>query len=287
MKGILLGRAASRARGCKFIMHLHDTNVPGPLFRYLHRAMAGWTDRCLVISNAVSEVARAEFRLRPDGVTVLYNGIALDKIATPAAGARERIRREFDISLDVPVVGVVGRLSPEKGQEILLKGIPLMLTTHPKSIFLLVGEGPTRRSCEKIVAELDIAHAVRFCGHRNDIPDILAAIDVLVIPSLMEGLSFSAIEAMAAGRPVAAFRVGGLPELINHEQTGLLAPGEDVAGLLDQVRRLLDDQALRAEIVANARSFASNFSVTGHVDRLLDIYQEVLSQPREGARNAP
>lgn len=287
MKGILLGRAAGRICGRKFIMHLHDTSVPGPTFRCLHRVMAGWTDRCLAISKAVGELARKEFGLRPEQVRVLYNGIDLDKVANPSAGARERIRREFAIPENTPVVGVVGRLSPEKGQEVLLRGWPLLLKTHPQAVLLLAGEGPTRRTCENIAAELGVAHAVRFCGHRGDIPDILAAVDVLAIPSLKEGLSFSAIEAMAAGRPVAAFRVGGLPELISHEQTGLLVSEQDVEGLVDQVRRLLDDQSLAARIVAIARAFSSKFSVTGHVESLLGIYQEVFSQHQARARNVP
>ncbi|WP_031387036.1 glycosyltransferase family 4 protein [Desulfonatronum thiodismutans] len=286
MKGILLGRTACRICGCKFIMHLHDTSVPGPLFRFLHRSMAGWTDRCLAISKAVGELARSEFGLHSEQVIVLYNGIDLGKAANPSLQAREKIRRKFAIPEDSPVVGVVGRLSPEKGQEVLISEIPRLLTTHPKAILLLVGDGPTRLKCESLAAELGIIHAIRFCGHRTDIPDILAAIDVLAIPSLKEGLSFSAIEAMASGRPVAAFRVGGLPELIDQEQTGLLAPEHDAPGLVDQIRRLLDDEILAARIVVSARAFACKFSVTSHVESLLDIYQAVLSESQVGERNA-
>jgi glycosyltransferase involved in cell wall biosynthesis len=279
MKGILLGRAAGRICRRKVIMHLHDTSVPGYFFRSLHRAMADWTDRCLAISNAVGELARREFGVRPERVTVLYNGIDLLMTANASPGARAKIRAEFDLPDDAPVVGIIGRLSPEKGQAFFLPAMPELLATHPDVRMLIVGEGPDRQVCDQVIAEHKMASAVRFTGHRSDIPDILAAIDVLLIPSLMEGLSFCAIEAMAAGRPVAAFRVGGLPELITHDQTGVLAPEKDASALVQQVRRLLDDRELSDTIVSHARRFVQRFSVEHHVRELTGIYEQVLHSP--------
>lgn len=279
MKGILLGRAAGRMTQRKVVMHLHDTSVPGPLFGALHRNMASWTHRCLAISNAVAEIAHGRFGLRKDRITVLYNGIDLDKAASPSAGARERIRRELGLADDAQVLGLIGRLSPEKGQAFFLPAFPELLATHPRARLLVVGEGPTRKACEQAIAQRNTATSVILAGHRPDIPDILAAIDVLLVPSLMEGLSFCAIEAMAAGRPVAAFNVGGLPELITHDQTGVLAPARDASALVQQVRRLLDDQELSAAIVSNAREFAQRFSVEQHVRKLIGIYEQVLHSP--------
>lgn len=278
MKGILLGRAACRIRRCKFIMHLHDTSVPGPLLRFLHRAMAGWTDRCLVISNAVGNVARKEFGLRPERVTVLYNGIDLDKFSNPSHGARQRIRNEFSIPGDAPVVGITGRLSPEKGHELFLREVPNLLQTHPALHVLIVGDGPTRAQCEHLVDKIGAAFAVRFTGHRDDIPDVLQALDVLAAPSFREGLSYSVIEAMAAGKPAAAFNVGGLPELISHENTGLLAPERDAPGLVNAIRRLIVDKSLSENIACNAQRHAQKFSVSSHSESLLAIYRQVLQQ---------
>ncbi len=276
MKGILLGRAASRIGRCKFIMHLHDTSVPGALFRLLHRGMVGWTDRCLVISNAVGDVARTEFGLRPEQVTLLYNGIDLDKISTPSQDARRHIRREFHLPGNAPVIGITGRLSPEKGHELFLREMPNLLRTHPMVHLLIVGDGPTKTACELLIEKLGIGSVVRLTGHRMDIPDILKAIDVMVAPSLREGLSYSVIEAMAAGRPTAAFNVGGLPELITHETTGLLAPEKDAPALVNAIRRLLDDRTLSESISSNARRFAQKFSITRHTESLTEMYRQVL-----------
>ena len=285
MKGILLGRAAGRIRKRKVITHLHDTSVPGTVFRLLHQAMAGWTDRCLVISEAVGKLARERFGIPSDRVTVLYNGIDLENYrqgAAEARDARERIRREFNLSQSAPVLAVIGRLSPEKGQAFFLPWLPDLLQTHPNAHVLIVGEGPTKQECEAVLRENGAAASVRFTGHRSDILDILAAIDVLVIPSLMEGLSFCALEAMAAGRPVAAFRVGGIPELIIHERTGVLAPERDGLALVEQIRRLLDDAALRISVVTEGQAFVKRFSIQNHIKGLIAIYEDVLRSPARG-----
>ena len=276
MKGILLGRAAGHIRGRKVITHLHDTSVPGTMFRLLHQAMAGWTDRCLVISEAVGKLARERFGISPDRVTVLYNGIDLEKYRNVASNARERIRMEFRLPSTAPVLAVIGRLSPEKGQAFFLPWLPELLRTHPDAQVLIVGEGPTKAECEAILSKSGTSASVRFTGQRSDIPDILAAVDVLVIPSLMEGLSFCALEAMAAGRPVAAFRVGGIPELISHDRTGVLAPERDGAALVSQIRRLLDDEGLRSSAVAEARTFVQRFSIQSHVQDLIAVYGQAL-----------
>lgn len=285
MKGILLGRAAGRMRKRKVIAHLHDTSVPGTLFRGLHQAMAGWTDRCLVISEAVGKLARERFGIPADRVTVLYNGIDMEKFRqgdAEARDARERIRREFSMPQSAPVLAVIGRLSPEKGQAYFLPWLPDLLKTHSDAHVLIVGEGPDRQECEVVVRTNDTAASVRFTGHRSDIPDILAACDVLVIPSLMEGLSFCALEAMAAGRPVAAFRVGGIPELIIHDRTGVLAPERDGSALVEQIRRLLDDAALRTSVIAEGKFFVNRFSTQNHIQGLIAIYEDVLRSPVRG-----
>lgn len=285
MKGILLGRAAGRIRKRKVITHLHDTSVPGTMFRLLHQAMAGWTDRCLVISEAVGRLARERFGIPAARVTVLYNGIDLETYrqdSTETREARERIRREFSLPHGAPVLAIIGRLSPEKGQAFFLPWLPELLQTHPEAHVLIVGQGPTKQECETILRKNGAAGSVRFTGQRSDIPDILAASDVLVIPSLMEGLSFCALEAMAAGCPVAAFRVGGIPELIIHERTGVLASERDGTALVEEIRRLLDDAALRASVVAEGRIFVNRFSTQNHIQGLIAIYEDVLRSPVRG-----
>jgi len=184
MKGILLGRIACRICKCKFIMHLHDTSVPGPLFSYFHRAMTGSTDRCLVISNAVGEFAHDVFGVSQEQIALLYNGIDLEKAANPIPEKRKSLRREFNLPDNVPVVGIVGRLSTIKGQTLFLQAMPDLLRTHPNVHLLFAGDGPARAECETLVAKLNLKNSVVFAGYRTDMPDVLSAIDLLAVPSL-------------------------------------------------------------------------------------------------------
>lgn len=278
MKSILLGRIVAHFFGLPVIIHLHDTNNPGWIFAILNRSTSQWSDICLVVSKNVGEVARSKFGIPTHKVRVLYNGINLDPIQNVSADARKQIRRELDIPIYAKVLGIIGRLSPEKGHKIFLKVFPELLATHPESRLLIVGEGNTRSNCEKIVESLRLKDFVRFTGHRNDIPNILSAIDITVIPSTREGLSYSAIESMAAGRPVVAFDVGGVPELISNNITGLLVPYKNDKALIGAIRQLFDDMILCEKIISNASRFVQNLSIDLHTEKLVEIYRELVNQ---------
>src|SRR5690606_11331326 len=122
-------------------------------------------------------------------------------------------------------------ISPEKGHEALIRAMPDVLQRVPRTVILVVGDGPLRTACEKRAAAMGLAHAVRFAGHRSDMPEVLAAVDVVAVPSSSEGFPYAALEAMAARRPVVAFDVGGLPEIICSGRDGLLVRAGDVGGL--------------------------------------------------------
>jgi glycosyltransferase involved in cell wall biosynthesis len=174
-----------------------------------------------------------------------------------------------------PVVGLVGRLVPEKGVDVFLRAAALVSAVVPQARFLVVGDGPLRPDLEHRAAVLGLAGAVTFTGYRSDAPRLLAGLDVLAVPSRSDGSPLVVCEAMAAGVPVVASRVGGLPDLVEDGGSGLLVrPGEaeDLARAL--VSLLLDPEAAR-RLGARGRRLAAGRSHERLVDRMTQLYTDV------------
>lgn len=206
----------------------------------------------------------------------------------------QRVRREWGLGADVPIVGDVAYFYPPlpdnpftprhlvgrgvKGHDVLLRAIPRVLARVPNAVFVLVGEGwgpggsAYVASLQQLATSLEIAHAVRFVGARTDIPDTLAAFDVSVQCSLNENLGGS-VESLMLGRALVASDVGGLPDAVRHEDTGLLVPPGDPVALGDAIVRLLCDRALAARLAENGWRFAmERLTLDRAVDQLEVIY---------------
>ena len=182
-------------------------------------------------------------------------------------------------------IGLFGRLSPLKGQEVALRSCAELLRRGRPVVLCLAGdapEAPGRRALETAIAGLHLEQAVEWWGVRDDMPAAIADVDVVVMPSTYpESFGRSAIEAQAVGRPVVASRVGALPELIEDGATGLLVPPRDPVALADAVERFLTDAPLRARCVEAARRrVEERWSLDGMVDKTLAVYDECLTRPR-------
>ena len=286
-KTLLAGRLAARRLGRPAIAHFHDMLPLSPPMRALQRRFAPWTAKALAVSQAVRGFVIREFAIPPERVDVLYNGLDVDRFQAPDADARERVRRELGVDDARPVIGVIGRLiTAIKGQDVLLRAMRAILARRPDAVLAIVGDGPDLETCRALAAELGVEHASRFTGHRDDVPDILAAIDVTALPSMCdEGLPFVALEALAAGRPVVAFHSGGIAEAAQHNLSGIIVAKGDEAGLADGLARLLEDGDLRRRMAASGRERAHHFTLDRHVEKLTAIYEEVAAAhwSREGA----
>lgn len=179
----------------------------------------------------------------------------------------KRQKKEF-------VVGCVGRLSPEKGQRVLLSAFKLVLQRNENVRLWLIGDGADRGFLETMVQELGIGEPVEFWGMRSDIPELLAQMDLLVQPSHYEGLGISIQEAMATGVPVVASQIGGIPELIEQGKTGVMIPVGNAQALAVEITKMIDlDPAERKRIVRRAReSIERRFSKAAVVNQLSDLY---------------
>lgn len=274
-KSLLLGRLAARLTGRPAIAHFHDT-LPAPSWmRAVQRRLGPWTAAAVAVSEWVRDWAITEMALPPERIKVLHNGHNVGRFASPGPDARARVRRELDAGSATPIIGVIGRIDPIKGQTFMIRAMPRVLERRPGTLLVLVGDGSERMRCEKLVRKLGIGPAVRFLGQREDVPDLLAALDVVAMPSLSEALPYVALEAAAAGRPVVAFRTGGIPELVLHEETGLLVPARDQAALADSLCRILENAELRRTLGEHGRAYAQHFTVDRHIRGLEALYAQV------------
>jgi glycosyltransferase involved in cell wall biosynthesis len=195
--------------------------------------------------------------------------------------ASEGVRDELGIPGEAIVAATVAVLRPQKGVEIMLGALPALLDERPDLVYLVVGDGPDAGRLRALAAELGVEEHVRFPGSRGDVARLLGACDLLVHPTLEDALPTSLMEAMAAGLPVVAGAVGGVPEMVHDGRTGRLVPPGDVAALTVAVRELLADADLRAAMGREGeRLVAERFDLDTQARRLRDLYLDVLSGDR-------
>jgi glycosyltransferase involved in cell wall biosynthesis len=213
-------------------------------------------------------------------VAVIANGIDF----SPFLGIEDASSgREFGSDL---TIGIVGRLARQKGHPFFFAAARGILEKFPGAKFVVVGEGPDRKQLEALAQELGIAGSVYFAGYRDDMPRVYAGLDLMVMPSLDEGLPMTLLEAMAARCAVVASAVGAVPELIEHGQTGLLVEPGNTGDLEQAMLLLLNDACLRNWIAQNARQSVSRFSSERMARSYLDFYQRMGQLPVTDAMTA-
>lgn len=237
-----------------------------------------------VITNA--EVNRRSFLDRgvdASKVETIYNGFdwAVFDRECDVAGLRE----EWGVPADAPLAGVVARLMPIKGHTYLLRAMPRILERVPRAHVVIVGDGPLRESLESEARELGVASSVHFLGFRTDVPAILSALDLLVLPSVGEPFGRVLVEAGAAGLAAVSTRVGGTIEILEDGVTGHFVPDCDPAPLAERVADLLGDldAARRMGAVASER-VRGIFGIERMLDRTIDVYRQVLDGRTGDAR---
>jgi glycosyltransferase involved in cell wall biosynthesis len=241
-----------------------------PVLR-LYRRIARGANRILCVSGFVREDLVTQ-GLPADQLVVCHNGI--DAGVQRDRASRRASRSAFELPADAVVVGTVSRLAWTKGLTHLMDAAPSIIARAPDTYFLIVGDGPERADLEARVAHHGLIERFRFAGHRTDIPDLLDAIDIFASPSLNEGLPFGTLEAMAAGLPVVASRVGGLAEVVEDGVTGRLVPARDPVALAAATAELVLDPPLRERF---GRAGRARVVDAFGIDRMLDRTEAVLT----------
>jgi len=275
VKGTLVGRIAARLVGARTLLHVHDLNDPGAALSALGRLLARPTDAAVCVSEAVRELTLSRYHVPASRIRIAPNGIPLEALRG-AAGERSRVRAELGIEAGRPVLAIIGRLHPVKGHRAMIGMLPSIVRGCPRALLLVIGDGPERAACEALVGSLGMSRHVRFLGRRDDVPRLLSAVDLVVMPSRSEGLGLAAIEALAAARPVIAFAVGGLPEVVIDGVNGRLLPAGDSEAFANAVVDTLHDTARRFAYARGAAASARGFGLEEHVRRLIECYRMTL-----------
>lgn len=237
-----------------------------PVYLILERVANRWTDLFVANSAAVRLDTIEREGTDPSRIVVVRNGLDLSQFKTSATAP------EGDFG-SRPRAIVVSNLIHYKGHEYFLRAWPAVLAQFPTATALLVGDGPMRERLESMARALGVERSVTFLGTRNDVPALLSASDVFVHPSLQEGYSNAILEAMAAGRPVIAARVGGNVEAIADGETGLLVPPASAEALAAGMLRVLSDPSFAATLGAHAEAAVRrSFDIASVVTAYESIY---------------
>jgi glycosyltransferase involved in cell wall biosynthesis len=249
-----------------------------PAHRVAERWLMRQTDAVIASAESVRDFYIDQIAADPDKVIVIYN--AVDWSQLEATVPSPQFRQQFGIPVDAPLAGIIARLTEQKAHRVLLDAIasrPELSALH----LLVIGDGELRGALEQQAARLGLASRVHFAGARRDLGNVLGAIDMFVMPSLWEGLPLSMVLAMGAGLPVIASRVAGIPEVVRHEDTGLLVTPGDANDLAAVMVRVTMDARMRAAIGAKARAFVlPRFGVDGYIASMTALYRRLLAEKR-------
>jgi len=276
-----LGRIAARITGVpKNISSLRVMEAEHRSQFFLDRLTSSWVTRWTAVGEAVRRFAISEIGLDPARIKVIPNGIALAELDRADRGI---VRREFGISSEAPLLGTIGRLHPQKGVDLLLRALRELKGQFPALKTLIVGEGPALPALRALASDLGLVQDVIFTGLRRDVPNILAALDLLVLASRWEGMPNVVLEAFAAGRAVVATRVGAVEEMVQDGETGILVPAEDPPALALAIGSLLADPPGRARLAAAGRArVEKEFSLEKMVRLTQELYEDVWHLRRAG-----
>ncbi|NPV93437.1 MAG: GT4 family glycosyltransferase PelF [Firmicutes bacterium] len=283
----LVARLAARLEGRPVVTTVHSalrydytSRLEATIAGFISRLTTPLADRIIAVSEAVRADLVAS-GARNERIITIYNGLDFSRFSD--ARPADIVRRELGLAPDQLIVALIGRLHPVKGHVYFFQAAAEVLKQLPDVRFLAVGDGPLREELKQLVCDLGIAEQVIFTGYYSDIKNILGTIDILCLPSLMEGLPLVVLEAMYFGKPAVASRVGGIPEVVADGQTGLLVPPQDAAALARGLLRLLSDADLRRRLGEAGQALAQQFSIDNMVKRTEELYTQVL---RGGADRA-
>ncbi len=267
--GVLTGRAA----GVPVVLaHEHSWSYQGkPLRRFLDReVIARGADRLIAVSRADRRRMTTVEGISAARTVFVPNGIP------PAAPSRGGdVRTELGIAREAPVIGSVGSLYPVKAFDVLLRAVALLRRDRPDVQLLIAGTGPEREHLEAVGRELSLNGSLHMLGRREDVPDVLAALDVAVCCSLSEGSPLSVMEYMRAGLPVVGSSVGGVPDLIEPGVNGMLVPVRDPSALASALDEILTEPGRAREMGARgAERQRAEFDIDVFVRRLEALYTE-------------
>jgi glycosyltransferase involved in cell wall biosynthesis len=284
-KAGILGRCAAKLAGVPTIVHTphghvfygHFRPFSSRFFLLVEKILALITDRMIALTESEREDYIASAVSHSKKIITIHSGVEVDHYMNAKVNVEEK-RRTLGLDPKVLVVGTVGWLLPIKGPMYLLRAMERVWLSHPEIQLVFVGKGDLESELRKKASQIWVTKRVKFLGWRDDIPEIMNILDVFVLPSLNEGMGRVLIEAMAAGKPIIASNVGGIPDLVIQGENGLLVPEKDIKALAEGIEYLLENQRERIEMGEKGRKMATNYGVNSMVEKIDRLYLELLGR---------
>lgn len=271
-------------------VRLRDPNLRPWRLRAV-KAVDGLTARRLTthfhaLTHAVKDAAVRDLRIRAGSVTVIERGRDPDRLGKPGARRRARARVSLGLAADDIVLATIGRQEFQKGQRYLLEAMAALVARHPRARLVVAGRrGNASAGLDRVISSSHVNGEVRFLGHRKDAPEVLAAADVFVFPSLYEGLGGALIEAMALGLPIVASDIPAIREVVEDGRNAVLVPPGSAARLATAVDAMIEDAARRRAFGARSRAiFEERFTLDRSAGRMIELFERVAAMGRALAR---
>ena len=282
-KGGILGRLAAKIAGVPYIIHTphghvfygHFGTLASKVFLWVERIFSRFTDRMVALTDGEKDDYISLAVCSPDKIFKIHSGVEVNKFMQ-GNGNRVEKRRSLGLDQNEAVIGFVGWLLPIKGPDYLLKAMDFVWHGHPEASVVLVGKGDLDVDLRAEALKKNANGKVKFLGWREDIDEIMPLFDMLVLPSLNEGMGRVLVEAMAAGKPVVASRVGGIPDLVRHGETGYLVPPANEQALADGIKMLLDDPEKAKQMGQRGQEYCHQFSLEAMIEKLDDLYSDLM-----------
>jgi glycosyltransferase involved in cell wall biosynthesis len=262
-----------------FAFHDHEPGGRRILFRNVERLASHWCDRMIFISQPLIEWALQERIVDRQKVLKIYSGIELGHFHPVTEEEKKTIREKWGIREGSPVIGIVSKLWDGKGHEILIQAFKELRHEIKDAVLVIVGEGYLHGKLVNLVNRLGLSESVLFTGFQMDVSEIIATFDVAVLPSLFEGMGRVLLEAMAMEKPVVASRVGGIPDLVDHNVNGILVAPGSISELKSGLLKILRNPTLAREMGKRGRKMINaEFSADTMTQSIERLYHELLKK---------
>ncbi len=284
-KAGILGRVAAKIACVPNIVHTPHGHVFyghfGPfaskVFLQIEKIFSRFTDRIVALTNGEKDDYINLSVCSSGKLLKIHSGVDVEQFMQPN-GNRVEKRRSLGLDQNETVIGFVGWLLPIKGPEYLMKAMEYVWPEHQEVSLIFVGKGDLDVDLRAQALQMSANGRVKFLGWRNDIHEIMPIFDMLVLPSLNEGMGRVLVEAMAAGKPVVASRVGGIPDLVRHGETGYLVPPADEKALANGIKKLLDDPRRAKLMGEKGKVLCRQFSLESMIKKIDDLYSKLIQE---------
>ena len=287
-KAGILGRLAAKLAGVPIIIHAphghifygyYNSFLTG-IFIIVEKIAAEFTDKIITLTEKGVE-EHVKFGIAPENKFIaIHSGIRADKFFSEPVDINNK-RNQLGIPQNSLLIGTAGRLVPIKGHKYLMQAMS-QINKKLNVILLVIGDGYLRENLEQQAKQSGISNRIKFLGFRNDIAEILSILDIFILPSINEGMGRTLVEAMFLSKPIIATNVGGIPDLVKNDKSGILVPPKDPTAIANAIQQLLENKTLAKEMGKTGREIVKNeFTEKTMVEKIDKLYNDLLKEKQK------